>query len=110
MLETITYIAKLLFLSDLLNPSASNIRSVFFIFINYIEIYFDFAFWYMYFNCFGIKNFIYYIYSSFEHPTSTSICSLGMILIIIQNCINFYFLGIVLTYFVNNFRTRKFIS
>lgn len=110
MSETLIYAAKLLFLSDILNPSANSIRSIFFLFINYLEINFTFAFLYKVYGCFPKKDWIECLYEAFEHSSQVPESQLGMILVILQNCITLYLVGVVFTYFVNSFRTRKFNS
>jgi len=110
MSETLIYVAKLLFLSDILNPSANSIRSIFFLFINYLEINFSFAFLYRFNDCFSKNGVVQSLYASFEHSAQIPCNVIGMSLVIIQNCITLYFIGIVFTYFVNSFRTRKFNS
>lgn len=110
MSETLIYGAKLLFLSDILNPSANCIRSIFFLFINYLEINFSFAVLYKLYGCFPQKGWIECLYEAFEHSSQVPETQLGMILVILQNCITLYFVGVVFTYFVNSFRARKFNS
>lgn len=110
MSETLIYIAKLLFLSDILNPSANSIRSIFFLFINYLEINFTFAFLYKIYDCFSESNWVKCLYGSFMHSSSEQPQQIEMILFVLQNCITLYLVGIVFTYFVNSFRTRKFNS
>lgn len=110
MSETLIYAAKLLFLSDILNPSANSIRSIFFLFINYLEINFTFAFLYRLYGCFPQKGWLECLYEAFEHSSQVPESQLGMILVILQNCITLYLVGIVFTFFVNSFRTRKFNS
>ncbi|SEI94019.1 O-acetyl-ADP-ribose deacetylase (regulator of RNase III), contains Macro domain [Propionispira arboris] len=110
MSETLIYVAKLLFLSDILNPSANSIRSIFFLFINYLDINFTFAFLYSLYGDFKEKGGVASLYEAFEHSSQVPGSQLGMTLVILQNCITLYLIGIVFTYFVNSFRTRKFNS
>jgi O-acetyl-ADP-ribose deacetylase (regulator of RNase III) len=108
MLETLTYVTKLLFLSDILNPSANNIRSVLLLSINYLEVNFCFAYFYQFYKCFEKMGRIASLYAAFEHSSQVPINDIGMILVVIHNCITFYFIGVILSYFVGNFQTRKF--
>lgn len=107
MLETLAYATKLLCLSDILNPSANSIRSVLLLSINYLEINFCFAFFYRLYGCFKYKGRLACLYAAFEHSSQVPITLSGMFLVCLQNCITLYFVGIVLTHFINNFQSKK---
>jgi O-acetyl-ADP-ribose deacetylase (regulator of RNase III) len=108
--ETIVYATKLLFLQDILNPSANVLRSLVLLLVNYFEISFSFAFFYQAYACYGMKinGFIGAIYTSFEYASLNPLNALGKIIVMSQSCITIYFVGIVLAVIVSNFQQRKF--
>jgi len=107
MLETLVYAAKLLFLSDIQNPSANGIRSILLLFANYLEINISFAFLYKFYKCFPNGGRIDSLYAAFEHSSQVP-NQLGKIFVCFQNVITLYFIGVVFTYFVNSFQSKKF--
>ncbi len=103
LLETLVYATKLLFLSDILNPSANSLRSIVLLFINYIEINFYFAYFYNWFGGTGRKIALFMALNNAENINNVSIIIGG-----VQKYIILYFSGIILVHFINNFRPRKF--
>ena len=108
MLESILYASSLLFLKDVQNPSASNDRSILLALINLAEIQFGFAFLYKIFDVIKeATSSLDYIYYSFTH--SGDIEKSGYIIEIIQICVNFYMISILLSLFLAGLKPREYI-
>ncbi|MCI2778606.1 macro domain-containing protein [Clostridium perfringens] len=102
---TLVYVTKLLFLSDILSPSANIIRSMILLMFNYIEMNFYFAYFYSITEkCGRMKSLII----ALENSGATK--NISIIIQCIQKFVMFYFLGIILVYFINNLKPREFNS
>lgn len=108
MLGTIIYVLNLIFLADIQNPSANIYRSIILLFENYIELTFGFAFFYNYFEAIRESSRIKCICFAFTNSNVEISNTIGYILASIQSCILFIFGGLILAYFVSNFKQRKF--
>lgn len=120
MIEILVYIMKLIFLQDIQNPSANIYRTIILISTNYLEVTLGFAYLYKIFDVIGIdaipgatvkealSNIITYVYFAITNSTNDMINLKGMGLVCIQSIISVYFMGIVVAYFVGNFKQRKF--
>lgn len=119
MTETIAYISKLVFLSDIQNASANIYRSIVLLFLNCIEINFCFAFLYKIAGALNyvdkegnsiVKSSIDYLHFSCVNSTQIPTIALGKYIVCIQTAIQFYIVTIVIAYFVSNFNKIKFNS
>lgn len=119
LMETITYLSKLVFLSDIQNASANILRSILLLFFNCVEVNLSFAFLYKSFNVLSkVKNngieitrtTIDYLHFSCVNSTSIPINTVGKTLVCIQMAVQFYVITIVLAYFIGNFKKIKFNS
>ncbi|MPQ31246.1 hypothetical protein E4V42_07320 [Clostridium estertheticum] len=108
MLETIIYVLHLIFLADIQNPSANIYRSIILLFENYIELTFGFAFLYNLFKVIKGSTIIKCICFAFTNSNVEILNNQGFILSSIQSCVSFIFGGLILSYFISNFKQRKF--
>lgn len=119
MFETILKLVGLIFLNDIQSPSANVYRSIICILINYIEVNLEFAYIYKFFKLLTVQNslggqakpvkdsyeILYYsLTKSFEMPASL----LGKFVVCLQNGVSLFFVGVVMVYFINNFKGKKF--
>lgn len=105
LLDTVTYLLTLMFLSDIQRPSANVSRSLIMLVVNYIEVRLDITCIWM-IICKLIKVPIT-VKTIFEYIISNSKTTFQW-LNWINNGIKFFFLTFVLSYFCSHMRQRKF--
>jgi len=119
LMETITYLSKLVFLSDIQNASANILRSILLLFFNCAELNLIFAFLYKSFNVLSkvdstgsviTRTSIDYLHFSCVNSTNIPVNIVGKTLVCIQTAVQFYVITIVLAYFIGNFKKIKFNS
>lgn len=108
LVDTVTYLIGLMFLSDIQRPSANVIRSLVMLVVNYIEVQFDMAAIYLF-----VSNFIYNNEYKVQRAMGFIIGNEKVIkeyqwLQFANNGIKFFFLTVALSYFSNHMRMRKF--
>ncbi len=117
LMETVTYLSKLVFLSDIQNASANVLRSILLLFFNCAELNLVFAFLYKSFNVLShvesngtaiTRTSIDYLHFSLVNSTNIPINGLGKTLVCLQTAVQFYVITIVLAYFIGNFKKIKF--
>lgn len=111
MIDTITYLLVLITLSDIQRPSANVIRSMIFLFINYLEVSADMAIVYYLSNYGNIK-----ILKAIEFglkPDSNPVVVNNPFNLSLQYAnigIKFFFISLAFGYFSNHLHQRDFIS
>ena len=107
LLDTTTYLMALMFLADIQRPSANVIRSLLMLIVNYIEVELDItAIYYivgkvLYNKAYTFQNLINFIMGENE-------CGINNLISFVNKGIQFFFLTVVLSYFSNHMRARKF--
>jgi O-acetyl-ADP-ribose deacetylase (regulator of RNase III) len=107
LMDTVTYLIALMILADIQRPSANVCRSLLMLIVNYIEVELDIVAIYYFINFLGedkkswmdILNYIMGI----QNETNTI-----QWLAFVNGGIQFFFLTIALSYFINHIRLRKF--
>lgn len=110
MVDTVTYLLVLIVLSDIQRPSANVIRSMIFLFINYLEVSADMAVLFYLNNLkagireavqFGIQAEVAERYKDSVVNLSLQYANMG---------IKFFFISLAFGYFANHLHQRKFVS
>lgn len=112
MLDTVTYLLTLILMADIQNPSANLIRSIILLFVNYVEIAFDFTFLYY---CYNVEKEIAIrqalVFGFLNDNTMNRVETLiDYGLVGLNTGVKFFFVTLVLGYFMGHFRQRKFRS
>ncbi len=111
MADTVTYLLVLIVLSDIQRPSANVIRSMIFLFINYLEVSADMAIL-CYLNNFGaidIREAVAFgILAGNINKNGESLVNLS--LQYANMGIKFFFVSLAFGYFANHLHQRKFVS
>ena len=111
MTDTITYLLTLIVLADIQRPSANVIRSLIFLFINYLEVSLDIAILYYILNSSVITFEQAVQFAILPETVDAIIDSGGNIAILYLNYgVKFFFMTVALGYFSNHMRQRKFSS
>lgn len=111
MVDTVTYLLVLIVLSDIQRPSANVIRSMIFLFINYLEVSADIAILY-YLNNFGHVSILQVVQFGIgtDGVLSNNFSNINMLLHYANSGIKFFFVSLAFGYFANHLHQRKFIS
>lgn len=109
MTDTFTYLLALIVLSDIQRPSANVIRSMIFLFANYLEVSVDFAIVYYLknYNQITIENALAFGFS--PDGACEGICR-SAFLQYANKGIKFFFVTLAFGYFANHLHQREFIS
>ena len=108
MMDTITYLLTLIVLADIQRPSANIIRSLLFLFVNYMEVNLDIALLYYMFNP-NLSKFMEAIQFGIL-PETVSISQTYSPLLYLNYGVKFFFMTLAFGYFSNHLRQRKFSS
>ena len=108
MMDTITYLLTLIVLADIQRPSANIIRSLLFLFVNYMEVNLDIALLYYMFNP-NLSQFMEAIQFGIL-PETVSISQTYSPLLYLNYGVKFFFMTLAFGYFSNHLRQRKFSS
>lgn len=111
MIDTVTYLLVLIVLSDIQRPSANVIRSMIFLFVNYLEVSADMTILY-YLGNFGNVRFRDAVRFGFT-PDASSVCIenyANLFLQYLNTGIKFFFLTLAFGYFANHLHQRRFRS
>ncbi len=111
MIDTVTYLLVLIVLSDIQKPSANVIRSMIFLFVNYLEVSADMTILY-YLGNFGNIRIREAVRFGFT-PDSATVCIENYANIFLQYLnigIKFFFITLAFGYFANHLHQRKFRS
>lgn len=109
LLDTTTYLMALMFLADIQRPSANVIRSLLILMVNYIEVQLDITVLYyvagkIFYNItYNVECVIKFFMGDLEN-----ISGVNTLINFANKGIQFFFLTVVLSYFSNHMRTRKF--
>lgn len=109
LLDTTTYLMALMFLADIQRPSANVIRSLLILMVNYIEVQLDITVLYyvsgkIFYNItYNVECLINFFMGELEN-----IRGANTLINFANKGIQFFFLTVVLSYFSNHMRTRKF--
>jgi len=111
MLDTITYLLCLIFLSDIQRPSANVIRSMILLFINYLEVSFEISLLY-YIDNYGILQFRDAVkYGLIVNAVDLKSLNRWSTYIYYMNVsIKFFFKTLAFGYFIKHLKERKFRS
>lgn len=111
MIDTVTYLLVLIVLSDIQRPSANVIRSMIFLFVNYLEVSADMTILY-YLGNFGNVRFRDAVRFGFT-PDASPVCIenyANLFLQYLNTGIKFFFLTLAFGYFANHLHQRRFRS
>lgn len=112
LLDTITYLLALIVLADIQNPSANIIRSLFMLFLNYIEACFELAIiGYVWINKeISVREWLWYSLTNIDFTSGLiRIETLDNAWFLSINAgIKFFFITLVFGYFANSLKARKF--
>lgn len=111
MVDTVTYLLVLIVLSDIQRPSANVIRSMIFLFVNYMEVSADMAIIYYLsnFGQLGIREAVQFGFA----PDASQICVENLLNISLQYVnigIKFFFISLAFGYFASHLHQREFMS
>lgn len=109
LLDTITYLLALIILADIQNPSANIIRSLFMLFINYIEIVFELTIvgfvWLK--TSISKSELLMYVVLGIDFNNSIESMENAWFMCM-SDVVKFFFVTLVFGYFANHLRQRKF--
>lgn len=109
LLDTITYLLALIILADIQNPSANIIRSLFMLFINYIEIVFELTIvgfvWLK--TSISKSELLMYVVLGIDFNSSIESMENAWFMCM-SDVVKFFFVTLVFGYFANHLRQRKF--
>lgn len=110
MADTITYLLSLIVLSDIQRPSANAIRSMIFLFLNYIEVSADMVVMNYLLNSGNVKISDAVQFGFLSASVSGPANSMNIFLQFLNSGIKFFFVTLAFGYFANHLHQRKFIS
>ena len=109
LLDTTTYLIALMFLADIQRPSANIIRSLLMLIVNYIEVELDImTLYYLVGKIFYSKTYAYGQLIDFIIGDNGKMSGINNLINFANKGIQFFFLTVVLSYFSNHMRARKF--
>ena len=109
LLDTTTYLIALMFLADIQRPSANIIRSLLMLIVNYIEVELDImTLYYLVGKIFYSKTYAYGQLIDFIMGDNGNMSGINNLINFANKGIQFFFLTVVLSYFSNHMRARKF--
>ena len=109
LLDTTTYLIALMFLADIQRPSANIIRSLLMLIVNYIEVELDImTLYYLVGKILYGKTYAYGQLIDFIIGDNGKMSGINNLINFANKGIQFFFLTVVLSYFSNHMRARKF--
>lgn len=111
MIDTITYLLSLILMADIQNPSANLIRSIILLLVNYMEVSFDFTFFYYcyYGKTLAIRQALAFGFFN-ERIVENVHTYIEYIMLGLNTGIKFFFVTLVFSYFMGHMRPREFRS